>query len=310
MKIDRLLTMTMMLINRKKVKAQEFAEFFNISVRTVYRDIDTLSNAGIPVISYQGANGGIGLLEGYRIDKQILTEEEITSISIALKSILTSYEDLSAKAVLEKLEGLAEKKGQQVFDYLFVDDSQWGQNARLKEKVTLLKNAITTTICVRFSYSSSEGNVTFRSIEPHTLVQKGRIWYVYGYCLLRNTFRLFKLARIKDLEMCNTSFIRKEVNNDELPWDKAWYAPSKVVTLRMAFHPDYRLKIEELFGLDSIEANQSIVKIEIPEDEWLYGFILSFADKVEVLEPAHIREKIQQKVRHIIDVYEKTIKPI
>lgn len=308
MKIDRLLTMTMMLINRKKVKAQEFAEFFNVSVRTVYRDIDTLSNAGIPVISYQGANGGIGLLEGYRMDKQILTKEEITSISIALKSGLTSYEDLPAKAVLEKIEGISEMKEQQVFNYLFVDDSPWGQNAHLKELVTLLKEAITTTVCVRFSYSSNDGSVTFRTIEPHTLVQKGRIWYVYGYCLLRNAFRLFKLARIKDFQLNNTSFIRKEVNEDELPWDKAWYAPEKIVTLRMAFHPDFRLKIEELFGMESIEANRSIVKIEIPEDEWLYGFILSFADKVEVLEPAHIRDIIQQKTKSIINLYRETIK--
>lgn len=307
MKIDRLLTMTIMLMNRKNVKAQEFAEFFNVSVRTIYRDIDTLSNAGIPVISYQGANGGIRLLEGYKMDKQMLTKEEITSISIALKSVLTSYEDLPAKAVLEKLKRITMKEEQPAFDYLFVDDSPWGQNAHLKEKVTLLKQAITTTICVCFSYANSDANVTFRTIEPHTLVQKGRTWYVYGYCRLRNAFRLFKLTRIQDLQLCHAPFIRKEVNEEELPWDKTWYAPENIITLRMAFQPDYRLKIEELFGMDSIETNQSIVKIEIPEDEWLYGFILSFADKVEVLEPVHIREIIQQKTQSITDLYKRGI---
>ncbi|MFJ7933929.1 helix-turn-helix transcriptional regulator [Sporosarcina sp. NPDC096371] len=305
MKIDRLLTMTIMLLNRKKVTAQEFADFFHVSVRTIYRDIDTLSNAGIPVISYQGANGGIRLLEGYRMDKQTLTKDEITSISIALKSVFTSYEDLPAKAVLEKLERIAVKEEKPAFDYLFVDDSPWGQNARLKEKVTLLKQAITTTTCVSFSYASSDANVTFRTIEPHTLVQKGRTWYVYGYCLLRNAFRLFKLARIQDLQLCHASFIRKEVKEEELPWDQAWYAPENIVTLRMAFHPDYRFKLEELFGTESIDNHQSIVTIDIPEDEWLYGFILSFADKVEVLEPVHIRNIIQQKVRNIVDLYNR-----
>lgn len=308
MKIERLLTMTIMLLNRKKVTAQEFAAFFNVSVRTIYRDVDTLSSAGIPVVSYPGANGGIGLLEGYKMDKQMLTKKEITSISIALKSVLTSYEDFPAKAVLEKLEGITMKEQHPTFDYLFVDDSPWGQNVHLKEKVTLLKQAITETTCVRFSYASSEANVTFRTIEPHTLVQKGRTWYVYGYCLLRNSFRLFKLARIQDFQLGHTSFIRKEVNEEDLPWDKAWYAPENIVTLRVAFHPDVRLKIEELFGGESIEANQSVVKIEIPENEWLYGFILSFADQVEVLEPTHIREIIQQKTKKIIDLYGKTIK--
>lgn len=307
MKIERLLTMIIMLLNRKKVTAQEFADFFNVSVRTIYRDIDSLSSAGIPVVSYPGANGGIRLLEGYKMDQQMLTKEEITSISIALKSVLTSYEDLPAKTVLEKLEGIAVKE-QPAFDYLFVDDSPWGQNIHLKEKVTLLKQAITTTICVSFSYVSSQSNGSFRTIEPHTLVQKGRIWYVYGYCLLRKAFRLFKLTRIENLQLSQTFFIRKEVNEEELPWDKAWYSPDNLVTLRMAFHPDIRLKIEELFGVESIETNQSIVTIEIPEDEWLYGFILSFADQVEVLEPTHIREIIQQKTRKIIKLYGKTIK--
>ncbi|WP_342514000.1 YafY family protein [Sporosarcina sp. FSL K6-1522] len=305
MKIDRLLTMIIMLINRKQIKAQEFADFFNVSVRTVYRDIDTLSSAGIPVISYQGANGGIRLLEGYKMDKQTLTKDEISSISIALKSVLTSYEDLPVKTVLEKLEGITAKEKQPTFDYLFIDDSPWGQNARLKEIVTLLKQAITTTTCVNFSYASSEANITFRTIEPHTLVQKGRTWYVYGYCQLRHAFRLFKLVRIRDLQLCHTSFIRKEVNEEELPWDKAWYAPENVVTLRMAFHPDIHIKIEEQFGVESIETAQSIVKIDIPENEWLYGFILSFADKVEVLEPLHIKETIQQKARNIIGLYKK-----
>lgn len=294
-----------MLLNRKKVTAQEFADFFSVSVRTIYRDIDTLSSAGIPVVSYQGANGGIALLEAYKVDKQILTKDEISAISIALKSVLTSYEDLPAKSVLEKLEGISRKEEQFAFDHLVIDDSPWGQNPHLKEKVTLLKQAIQTTTCVSFTYASSESKVTFRVIEPHTLVQKGRTWYVYGYCLLRNAFRLFKLTRVQDLQLGETIFIRKKINEDELPWDRAWYAPDHLVTLKMAFHPDLRLKIEELFGAESIEDDHSVFQIEIPENEWLYGFILSFANKVEVLEPAHIREIIKQKVHQITALYEK-----
>lgn len=307
MKLNRLLTMTTILINRKRVKAQEFAELFDVSVRTVYRDVDALSSAGIPVVCYQGASGGIGLLEGYRMDRQILTEEELSSISSALKSMLTSYEDFPAKAVLEKIEAVIGNLGSQSYDYLFVDDSPWGQNVYLKEKVKLLKQAITTAICVCFFYSNREGEVTFRNIEPHTLVQKGRNWYVYAYCQLREEFRLFKLARIKNMQLCQESFVRKEVNHTELPWDKAWYAPENIISLKMAFHEGFRYKMEELFGEESIVDGESILIIEIPEDEWLYGFILSFADQVEVLEPVHIREIIKRKARRIAHSYEKTI---
>ncbi|MBE1555842.1 helix-turn-helix transcriptional regulator [Sporosarcina limicola] len=305
MKLNRLLTMTMILINRKKVKAQEFAELFDVSIRTVYRDVEALSSAGIPVISYQGADGGISLIDGYRIDKQILTKEELNSMSIALKSVLTAYQDPHAEAVLEKITGIAGDKDKSSIDYVFIDESPWGQSVYVKEKLTIVKQAIEASICVKFTYSDSNKLVTSRTIEPHTLVQKGRTWYVYGYCLLKNEFRLFKLARIKDLQLCNESFIRKAINLSELPWDKAWYSPENTVSLKLAFHPDIRLKMVDMFGVELIEDGQSIVKVEIPEDEWLYGFILSFTDKVEVLEPIHIREIIKDKVRKMFHIYEK-----
>lgn len=305
MKLDRLLTMTMILINRKKVKAQELAELFDVSIRTIYRDIDTLSRAGIPVVSYQGANGGISLIEGYRVDKHVLTKEELTAISLALKSVLTSYEDPHAEAVLEKITGIAEEEAKLSFDHVFVDYSPWGQNPILKEKITLLKQAIETTICVAFSYSNSDAKVTNRIIEPHTLVEKGRAWYVYGFCHSRQEFRLFKVARMKDLQLCNEEFTRKEIHLSELPWDKDWHHPEKTISLKLAFNPEIRRQIEEMFGLESIEDDQPIVSIDLPENEWLYGFILSFADRIEVLEPAHIREIVRERALNIVQLYKK-----
>lgn len=116
----------------KKVKAQELAELFNVSVRTIYRDIETLSCAGIPVISQQGVNGGIHLMEGYRVDKQVLTKDELISLSTAIKSALTTYEDSHAEAVLEKLTCIADDQVKQSMDHLFVDFSPWGRTFFLK----------------------------------------------------------------------------------------------------------------------------------------------------------------------------------
>lgn len=305
MKLDRLLTMTMILINRKKVKAQELAELFNVSIRTIYRDVDTLSRAGIPVISYQGANGGIGLIEGYRVDKHVLTKEEITAISMALKSVLTSYQDPHAEAVLEKITGIAEEEAKHSFDHIFVDYSPWGQNSILKEKITLLKQAIETTTCVAFSYSSGDGKITDRMVEPHTLVQKGRAWYIYGFCHSREAFRLFKVARLKEPKLCTERFNRKEIDVSELPWDKDWHHPMNTVSLKLAYNSEIRIHIEEIFGVENIDDDQAIVCADIPEDEWLYGFILSFADKVEVLEPAHIREIVSEKAMNTFRLYKK-----
>ncbi|MED3571284.1 YafY family protein [Cytobacillus praedii] len=303
MKLDRLLTMTMILINRKKVTAQEFAELFGVSVRTIYRDVDTLSQAGIPVVSFQGVNGGISLIEGYRMDKQVLTEGELASISIALKSVLTSYQDPHAEAVLEKITGIAEGAVKSTSDYLFIDYSPWGTTPFLKEKMTMIKQAIESSACITFTYGNAGGKQSVRKIEPHTLVEKGRSWYVYGFCQLREAFRLFKIARMKEIKGSEDKFVRREIDLSERPWDQEWNAPQNTVALKLAFQPEHRLMMEEMFGIEAIADGASIIKVDVPEDEWLYGFILSFGNKVEVLEPLHIREIVAKRAKEILENY-------
>lgn len=305
MKLERLLTMTMILINRKKVTAQELADLFNVSVRTIYRDIETLSCAGVPVISQQGVNGGISLIDGYRVDKQVLTKEELTSLSIAIKSALTTYEDSHAEAVLEKLTGVADEKVKQSIDQLFIDLSPWGPNVIFKEQITLLKNAIEHGHHISFTYSTTHGRITRRLLEPHTLVQKGKVWYVYGYCTLREDFRLFKISRMKDIKEEKTTFQRKEVNLSELPWDKKWHRPQNIVNLTLSFDFAITTLVEESFGAEHVDNESSTINISLPEDEWLYGFLLSFGHRLKVLEPSHISEIVLKRAQEIVELYKK-----
>ena len=303
MKLERLLTMTMILINRKKVTAQELAELFNVSVRTIYRDIETLSCAGIPVISQQGVHGGISLIDGYRVDKQVLTKEELASLTIAIKSALTTYEDSHALAVLEKLTSIADDHVTQTIDHLFVDLSPWGPNILFKEHITSLKSAIENRHCVSFTYTTAHGELTKRVVEPHTIVQKGKTWYLYGYCTLRMDFRLFKLARIKNLMQEDLHFERKEINLSELPWGKEWYQPQNVVDLVISFDTAITTLVEESFGVAYVDHGQDKIYISIPEDEWLYGFLLSFGNRIKVLEPPHIRDILQKRAHEIAQLY-------
>jgi len=302
-KLERLLTMTMILINRKKVTAQELAEVFNVSVRTIYRDIETLSCAGVPVISQQGVHGGIRLIDGYRVDKQVLTKDELASLSIAIKSALTTYEDSHAEAVLEKLTGIADDHVKQSIDHLFVDLSPWGPNVLFKEYITILKSAIENKHCVNFTYSKTHGELTSRVVEPHTLVQKGKMWYLYGYCMLRKDFRLFKLARIKNLKQADIQFERKEINLSELPWGKEWHKPQNVVDLVIVFDTAITTLVEESFGVENVDHEQSKIFISIPEDEWLYGFLLSFGNRIKIMEPSYIRDIISKRAQEIVELY-------
>ncbi|WP_100401907.1 helix-turn-helix transcriptional regulator [Bacillus sp. FJAT-42315] len=305
MKVERLLTMIMILINRKKVKAQELADLFDVSVRTIYRDVDTLSCAGIPVTSQQGSNGGISLMEGYRIDQQVLTKDELASLSVAIQSALTSYEDPHAEAVLEKLTGVADETVRQSVDQVFIDLSPWGQNVVLKEQLTLLKQAIESTHCVRFNYVASDGSITSRLIEPHTLVQKGRIWYVYGYCRLRESFRLFKIARMKDIVEEEELFEKKPLQLADLPWDKEWQQPQNLVHLTLSFDPKIVATMEEMFGIEHVDVERSIVEVSLPENEWLYGYLLSFGHRIKVMEPYHISQIVRERAEKIVALYKE-----
>lgn len=267
---------------------------FSVSVRTIYRDIDTLSQAGIPVVTFQGTNGGIGLVEGYRLDKSVLTKEELNAISIALKSVSTSYDDIHTTKILEKIKNISSDHHPETF---FIDFSPWGGNPKLKGKITLLKTAIHASLCVRFTYSNSNAVTTVREVEPHTMILKGQTWYLYGFCLLRTQFRLFKLSRMKELSLSETEFERKEVKLEESPWDKEWYHPSRTVLLKITFDRAFQQTMEEIFDLQTITCDESgncQLVVEMPEDDWMYGFLLSFLDKIEVIEPAHVRTKLKE----------------
>ncbi|KOY82278.1 YafY family transcriptional regulator [Lysinibacillus macroides] len=303
MKLERLLAMTMILINRRKVKAQELADLLDVSVRTIYRDIETLSCAGIPVISQQGVNGGIWLIDGYRVDKQVLTKDELTSLSIAIKGALTGYEDVHAEAVLEKLTNIADDTTKQSMEHLFIDLSPWQPNTLIKKLLTLLKKAIERKQCVSFSYSTTYGEQTKRFVEPHTLVQKGRLWYLYGYCTLRRDFRLFKLARINQLQLQATTFERREVHLSELPWNKDWHQPQNLVNLVISFDRAITTLVEESFGSEHIDHERAMIVIAIPEDEWLYGFLLSFGHRIHIIEPSYIRDTIHKRAQEIVNLY-------
>ncbi len=303
MKLDRLLAMTMILINRDRVRAQELAETFNVSVRTIYRDIDTLCQAGIPVITFQGTNGGIGLMEGYRLDKNILTDGELQAIAIALKSVSTSYDDTNTKSVLEKINSLTEQNQESIF----IDFSPWGGNPLLKKKISLLKEAIAATTCVNFCYLKPNGEKMDRDVEPHTLVLKGRSWYLYGYCLNRNDFRLFKLTRMKNVCMNEKKFVRREIQLAESPWDLDWYDPKNIVSLKIIFDESIRTSMDEMFEDEQMTVDHKTGKcqitIEMPENDWMYGFLLSFLDNVEVVEPMHVRNRLKQLSKNIYRKY-------
>ncbi len=316
MKLDRLLAITMILIQRRRIPAKELADMFEVSVRTIYRDIEAINQAGIPIVSYQGANGGIGIMENYRLNQHILTQEELASVTMALKSVASTYRDARAEVVLGKIRGIVESTQSEAFkmmsEQIYIDYSPWGGDAPQKEKITRIKHAIQTSSLLSFTYHNVSGTISERIVEPHTLVLKGRQWYLYAYCTNKCEFRLFRLSRLKEPVLLEDAFQRRPINLEELPWDNEWRKPGQTVQLVLRFVPQIRSIVEEMFGVDHIRIDAQgycWVSEAYPLDDWLYGFVLSFGPRVEVVEPLFFRENIQKLAHEIGSVYSGSSSP-
>lgn len=298
MKIDRLLSIVILLMNRPLIQAKELAEMFEVSVRTIYRDIDSINGAGIPVVTYQGAGGGIGLMEGYRLDRSVLTKQELADIFTALQSV-SSYGGGEHSLLMEKISSVIPPS--QTADFrskttqLIVDFSPWGLQGSLEERLSLLKEALEETVAVSFEYVAADGKVSRRSVEPYTLVLKGQSWYLYGFCTERADFRLFKLLRMKSLVKEQRSYVRQDLPLLELPWSSGWSDPPETSHVVLHFSAEGRHLAEDYFDCSKLLPDGNggyTVTVHYPEDNWLYGFLLGFGTSAEVLQPEHIRRRM------------------
>lgn len=312
MKIDRLIAIIVTLIRKKRISARELADMFDVSVRTIYRDVDTINQAGIPIITYPGMNGGIGIAEGYKLDRNVLSNNELAAIVTALQGISTTPGNVNNHILLEKLKSSVPQSHLEAFNLktqqFLVDLSMWGRNEILEGRIEKLKTAIEQSKQVVLDYCTIKGETTTREVEPYTLILKGQKWYLYAYCKKRNDFRLFKLSRIMEIRNTGTVFERREINLDELPWNTEWNYTGKMAVLTLLFDKEVKTAIEEWFGIENVSPcpdGKYLVKASLPEDNWLYGFILSFGNHVEVIEPEYFREALSNIAHDIIKIYER-----
>lgn len=311
MKLDRLLAIIMLMLNRDRICAKELAEYFEVSLRTIQRDIDAINQAGIPVVSYQGKNGGYGIMENYRIDRYVLTPEEIYSIINALSGVGRGIGDRKMNNLSEKLKSLIPRNDLAALhkDKRFIIDlSPWMENKAIKEKLDLINEAINDGRLLRFVYTSNKGETLDRTVEPMALILKDSLWYLYGYCRLREDFRMFRLSRINDLQLCAERFVRREKDLEEYPWQKYWGAPVPTVDLVLRFAPRTRVRVQDSFDTGQIEIEEDgslLVRTTYPLEEYLYGLILSYGDAVEVLAPEELRLEIMKRGKRIWELYSK-----
>ena len=279
--------------------AKELAERFGVSTRTIYRDVDTLSLAGIPVYTEKGKRGGISLLPDYVLNKSILSEQEQNEILSALQG-LSHVTDGEAGQVLKRLSSIFNKTA---INWLEVDFSDWSfGNGYVFD---CFKAAILERRIAEFDYYSAYGELTQRRVEPIQLWFKSRAWYLKGFCLTRQDIRLFKLARVRDLVVTDETFGKRDLlANPPNPGPESRHKPD--VTLKLRIAPEMTFRVYEEFSDCMVEKQPDgshIVTVTWPEDNWVYGFVLSFGEYIEVLEPEHMRGTIKEKTQRILGKY-------
>ena len=298
MKENRYFQMIYLLLEKGSMTAPELADYFEVSVRTIYRDIDILSSAGIPVYATRGKGGGISIQDNFVLKKSILSEQEQTQILMALQGIRI-VEDEYTRTLLSKLSSVFQKQN---VNWLEIDFSSWTKSGAGKDNFQKLQSAIFKSKIVAFHYYSGKGEVIKRVVEPLKLVFKSTDWYLYGYCSTRNDFRFFKLTRIRNLEITNDEYVRsipEQIFLEEEKFEMETVKVTLLVDKSMSF------RVYDKFD-DEVTKNQDgslLVETVMPNNELLISHILSWGDKVEVISPQNIRNKISERAKKIYENY-------
>ena len=296
MKDNRLFRMLYYILKKGKVTARELAERFEVSIRTIYRDIDSLSSAGIPIYVIQGKGGGIEIADEFVLSKSLLTEDEREQIMTALcdlENVNKSYEN----ELLTKLSALFKIKNT---NWIEVDFNSW-QNNKIYEKIfNEIKSAILSKNILEFSYFGSNDE-TYRKVKPVRLLFKGQDRYLYAFCLLRNDFRYFKLSRIKKLKTLSVIF--EDDFEDIILKKEMRYENTVHIKVKFDRKVAFRVYDELDENITEDEDGNLYAEVEIPNDYNLYGYIFSFGENVEVLEPKEIRIKIKKIINEMSKKY-------
>ena len=309
MRVYRLLSIIMLLLNRDKASAVELAAYFEVSPRTIYRDIEAICQAGIPIVSYQGINGGFSIMENYKMDKNLFTPEEIISILAALEGLNSTFDDRKIKDITEKMKALLPtnpKSDYQTNEELIIDLNPWSNNKSLKERINLIRKAINSKNIIKFNYINLKQEQLTRKAEPMSLILKGSSWYLYAFCLLRDDFRIFKLTRMRELNLLEDFFKTRTKNFSIFEEENNWNKSDNIVHLVLKFKTSSLLAVQDYFAEEEIEFKEDgsiIVEVDYPEDEWLPNFLLGFGDNVEVINPERYRKLLKEKANSIIKQY-------
>jgi len=309
MKVDRLVSIIMILLDKERIGAQELADMFEVSLRTIYRDIDTINMAGIPVRSTSGVGGGFEIMQKYKIDKKVFSTADLSAILMGLSSLSNMIRGDELVNALAKVKSFIpadrakdiELKANQIC----IDLSPWIGNRNIQPYLEIIKTALQESKLLSFEYVAHHGNKTTRTVEPYQLVLKSSHWYLQGYCHKRNDFRLFRLSRISNLQMQEETFTPRDYQKPILDFEEIFETMQTKIKIRI--HKSVMDRVLDYCTYEDFSPDGDehyIVNFPFMENEYYYNILFSFGDKCECLEPSHIRAEMKRRIHDIATIYE------
>ena len=300
MKNERLFQMLYLLLEKGAATAPEISRSLGVSVRTVYRDVEALSMAGVPIYASQGKGGGISLMPGYSLDKALLSDEEQNQLLFALQSLRAV--DRPAEGLLNKLGGVFQKQN---MNWIEVDFSRWGYGGPDTRRFDTIRNAILGKRILEILYCNTSGETTRRRIKPFKLIFKDKNWYLQAWCIRAEDYRLFKLSRIMELSLTGESFT--ETFPDAPPAEIVMPPTTAYQPTTLVFSPVVAYRVYDEFDQTGIrkQADGTLqVSTVMPVDDWVIGYLITFGDTLTVLEPIELRDKLAKYATKIADHYQ------
>lgn len=308
MKYEIMLSILFDMLSKKTVKAAYLADKYGISVRTVHRYIASMEAAGVPVYTVRGNGGGFSIIDTYKLPATFMTEAEFEHTINTLSALNTGLTDKVLSSAITKLKAVR-KNEYSGFDIksgnLVIDGGPWGDTVGYKSKLNVIRKCIDERLQLNITYHDRNGEITERTIEPHVLVFKQGLWYVYAFCRLRNDFRFFKTGRIAAAKITSVHFERQDVSDLMLPFD-SWFTGVETISVAMQVEKSCLSEIEEWLGVENVNEENGgfVARANLPDDEGLLSKIMSYGNGLKVLEPKSLKDKIKDRIKQIYDLYE------
>lgn len=309
MKVDRLVSIILILLDKERIGAQELADMFEVSPRTIYRDIDAINRAGVPVRSTAGVGGGFEIMPNYKIDRKVFSTSDLSAILMGLSNLSTLIRGDELVNALTKVRSFIpaervkdiELKANQIC----IDLNPWMGNRTIQPYLGIIKTALQESKLLSFEYADQHGNKTARTAEPYQLVLKSSHWYWQGYCQKRNDYRLFRLSRMSNLQIQEETFTPRDYQKPTL--DFADILETLQTNIKIRIHTSVMNRVLEFCAYDHFTPDgreHYIVAFPFIENDFYYHTLLGFGDACECLEPPHIRTEVQCRIRAMAALYE------